>query len=462
MKQILLLVTACLIFSISNAQEKYKVVLDYQTGDLTYYKLDKNNKIADTLEKPKFKKSSLVQVQVKNVNPFAIEVKAEVKEEYIHKSGQGFNIGGLLGGIGSFTGEELKINASGLEDNAGVFGEMFKSRGSSVNNKFEELNEIASNVSAMKTTLLSNLSNPNLSKEQIQQNILELSKLYDDARLSDPEQNFYKHLIDLEKIVQTDKVAIENDLQSLATSVDQSTESGALSRGSAQSQAVYQSLQKAQQSLNQSTNQTTDNLNQIKTLFSQLEAASFEQTFDYQMETDKAQLELTFTPSAMAGANNSAAVVRQVQMKSIGGFKINTSVALTLNSFGDKANEYFIDQDGVIGADAEDYFVPNLATIINFYPLISESVNFGGSFGVSIPLADELRGVNFLLGPSIIFGSNSRVSFTGGLAYGPVKRLTNGLEIGDTTDLRSLENFTKNIYEVGYFFGISFSLFDLK
>lgn len=460
MKHILLLIT-CLLFLNTYAQEKYKVVLDYQTGDLTYYKLDKNNKISDTLAKPKFKRSSLVQVQVKNVNPFAVEVQAEVKEEYIHKSGQGFNIGGLLGGIGSFTGEELKINASGLEDNTGVFGELFKSRGSSVANKFDELNDIASNISAMKITLLSNLSNPNLTKEQIQQNILELSKMYEDARLSDPEQNFYKHLIDLEKIVQTDKASIENDLQSLAASVDLTTESRALSRGSSQGQSAYQSLQKAQQGLNQSTNQTTDNLNQIKTLFSQLEAASFEQTFDYQMETDKAQLELTFSPSAISGGNSANSVVRQVQMKSIGGFKINTSVALTLNSFGDKSKEFFIDQNGLIGADDEDYFVPNLATIINFYPLISESVNFGGSFGVSIPLSDELRGVNFLIGPSLIFGSDSRVSFTGGLAYGPVKKLTNGLQIGDTTDLRSLENFTKNVYEVGYFFGISFSLFDL-
>ena len=48
------------------------------------------------------------------------------------------------------------------------------------------------------------------------------------------------------------------------------------------------------------------------------------------------------------------------------------------------------------------------------------------------------------------------------MAYGPVTELTNGLEVGDTTDLRDLENFTRTIYDFGYYFGISFSLFDIN
>ena len=62
----------------------------------------------------------------------------------------------------------------------------------------------------------------------------------------------------------------------------------------------------------------------------------------------------------------------------------------------------------------------------------------------------------------MFFGSKSRLAISGGLAYGPVKKLTNGLEIGDTTNFGSVENFTKNVYDFGYYFGISFSLFDLN
>lgn len=455
-----------LFFSISSfSQEKYRVVYDYQTGNLSYYKLDKNNKIADTLAKPKFKKHSLVQVQVKNVNPFAIEVKAEVKEEYIHQSGQGFNIGGLLGGIGSFAGQELKINTKGIQEDAATYGELFKSRGASVSNKFKDLNVVATNVSAMQTTLMSNLSNPNLTKEEIKKNLLELSKLQEDARLSDPEKNFYKFLTDLELIVQSDKSSIEDDLATLANAIESKENQPTLSRGEfAQNQTAMRNLQQVSSSLQSTTNQTTSNISQLKTLFSQLEASSFEQTFDYQMETDKAQLELKFSPSTLASQNNAnkPTVTRQIPMVSAGGFKINTSVALTLNSFGDKNQSFFIDENGIIGSDIENNMVPNLATMINFYPLIGESINIGGTFGVSVPLSDTMRGVNFLVGPALILGSKSRVSISGGLAYGPVSRLTNGLQVGQETSLTSLNNFTKNVYEVGYFFGISFSLFDLK
>ena len=100
--------------------------------------------------------------------------------------------------------------------------------------------------------------------------------------------------------------------------------------------------------------------------------------------------------------------------------------------------------------------------MINFYPVIGDNFNVGGSFGLSIPIADDVNGVNFLLGPSVFLGRQSRLSLSGGVAYGPVNRLTNGLEIDQTTTLSSLDNFTKKVYDFGYFFGISFSLFDIN
>ena len=155
--------------------------------------------------------------------------------------------------------------------------------------------------------------------------------------------------------------------------------------------------------------------------------------------------------------------IRNIKLFSKGGFKINTGVALTLNNFGSKSKNFYI-KDGEIGADNNDYFTPNLSTMINFYPYMGGSFNVGGTFGLSIPISGDsnIKGVSYLLGPSLHFGTNSRLSISGGLAYGPVQKLTNGLEIGDTTYFDNTNNFTKNVYDFGYFFGISFSLFDIN
>ena len=97
-------------------------------------------------------------------------------------------------------------------------------------------------------------------------------------------------------------------------------------------------------------------------------------------------------------------------MFSKGGFKINSSIALTLNNFGSKAKDFYIDQNGIIGEDVGNSSTPNISTMINFYPVMGENFNLGGSFGVSIPITGETRGINFLLGPTIFLGSKSRIS----------------------------------------------------
>jgi len=48
------------------------------------------------------------------------------------------------------------------------------------------------------------------------------------------------------------------------------------------------------------------------------------------------------------------------------------------------------------------------------------------------------------------------------VAYGPVNKLTNGLEVGEQTEIFDIDNYTKSVYDFGYYFGISFSLFDIK
>lgn len=456
---------------ISMAQERYRVIYDYKTEKINYLKLDKNNKVIDTLENSKLKRNSLVELKLQNINPFAVKVETDVKEEEITKSGQGFNFTSLLGGINSFGGDKIDLNTSNLPESS-IFRSESGSRGSaSATSNFEDLNNTITNVSALKSTFVSNLLNPNLDKETILNNLVQTADAEQDVRLPSAEDNFYVYLAKVEKSIKDSRSQLESNINNMSKELETSTITNEeLSRGELVSRNIaLGDLQRLMSNLNNSTDQSIKNLEELRSLYTILEASNFEQTYDYEISADKVNIELKFVQSDFSSSleNDGDATVlktRNIKMFSRGGFKINTSVALTLNNFGSKSNDFFIDDNGVVGADQNDFFVPNLSTMINFYPFIGENFNVGGSFGLSIPISgnDSVNGINFLFGPSLFFGSDSRLSLSGGLAYGPVKKLSNGVEIGDTTSFNSIDNFTRDVYDFGYYFGISFSLFDLN
>ncbi|WP_296319948.1 hypothetical protein [Winogradskyella sp.] len=457
--------------SLLQAQKHYRVEYDYQTEKVNYLLIDKTNTVIDTLENPKLKRNSQVELKLQNVNPFAVQVKTDVKEEDLISKGQGFNFSSLLGGLNSFTGDQLNLNTSNLPE-TGMFKSEGASRGSAnASSSFEDLNNTLTNVSALKTTFISNLLNPNLDKEQIIENLVNTADAEQDVRLPSAKDNFYRYITKVEKSIKDSKAELESNIDIMSKDIESNiaTEQ-TVSRGELVSRNIaLNNLQRLMNDLNSSTNQSLQSLNELKSLYTLLEASNFEQTYDYEISADKVDIELKFVQSEFSTQieNDDEAntlKTRHIKLYSKGGFKINTSVAFTLNNFGDNSQDFFIDQNGVIGADQNDYFVPNLSTMINFYPFIGENFNIGGSFGLSIPISgdDQINGVNFLFGPSLFFGSKSRLSLSGGLAYGPVRQLTNGANIGDTTSFNDIDSFTKNVYDFGYYFGISFSLFDLN
>lgn len=456
---------------ITTAQERYRITYDYTTEKVNYLLLDKNSNVVDTLSNPKLKRNSLVELKLKNVNPFAVRVQTDVKEENLIASGQGFNFSSLLGGINSFTGNQIDLNTSALPD-TNVFKSEAGTRGSAAaTSNFEDLNNTITNVSALKTTFLSNLLNPNLDKETIMNNLVETADAEQDVRLPSAKDNFYVYLSKVEKSIKDSRSQLESNINTMSNSIDREIDNNTdLTRGELVSRNIaIADLQRLMSNLNQSTNQSLQSLDELRSLYTVLEASNFEQTYDYELSADKVNIELKFVQSEFSNSidnDNEPTTLktRNITMLSKGGFKINTSIAMTLNNFGSKSKDYFIDENSVIGADENDFFVPNLSTMINFYPFMGENFNIGGSFGLSIPISgnDNVNGINFLFGPSMFFGSKSRLSLSGGVAYGPVQKLTNGLEVGDTTSFGSVDNFTKNVYDFGYYFGISFSLFDLN
>jgi hypothetical protein len=458
-----------LISTFAIAQEKYRIQYDYKTDNFEYFKLDKTNKIIDTLNRPKFKRNSVVEIKLINVNPFALKIKTETKEEQIHTPANGFNFTSLLGGLSSVAGNSLKLNATNLPDSNGYYSDKSKARGPKIETKFSDLNTLATNVDALKNALLSDLVNPNLNKETILNNLREVAKIQEDVRVANPNENFHVYLSSLKKIVNEDSNSLTSEISAIKEEMDTKiAQVGIVSRGELKAQnSTYTNLENLVIKLAESSNWTTENLNKIESLYALLEASKFEQTYDYEISADKVNIELQFMQSDFAnkldeGATQPTLKTRSLKLASKGGFKINTSVAMTLNNFKSKSSDFFIDENGVIGSDSNDYFTPNLSTMINFYPVMGENFNLGGSFGISIPISEGITGVNYLFGPSIIFGNQSRLALSGGLAYGPVKKLINGLEVGDTTALNDVDSFTKNVYDFGFYFGISFSLFELN
>lgn len=462
-------ILALCITMLSFSQERYRILYDYETEKIAYLLIDKDNKVKDTLESPKIKRNSLVELKLKNVNPFAVDVETDVKEEALHQGGDGFNFTSLLGGINSFSGSDVGLNVQNLPTDD-LFAKS-SSRGPGISRGFSDLNEMTSNVSALKTTMMSNLLNPNLSKDEILENVMATAELQNDARLPDPNANFYVFITQLEKVVKEDKSYLASNISAMSKDVEKQTDtSETLSRGELiERNYLISDLQNLLSNLDESTFNTVENLNKIKNLYTMLEASSFERTYDYLLEADQVNIELKFVQSSFAAeADNKndghTLKTRNIKMYSKGGFKINTGVALTLNNFGSNSKDFYIDENGVVGADKNNYFAPNLSTMINFYPYTGQNFNIGGSFGLSIPISGDsnVKGINFLLGPSLHFGSKSRLSISGGLAYGPVQKLSNGLKEGDTVSFGSIDNYTKDVYDFGYFFGISFSLFDLN
>lgn len=471
LKELYYSITFLLITVSLNAQERYRITYDYKTEQVKYLKLDKSDIVSDTLNSPKFKRNSLVELKLENVNPFAVKVQTDVKEEDLIASGQGFNFSSLLGGINSFTGDNLDLNTTSLPETA-LFKSESGSRGSrGATESVEDLNNQITNIAALKSTFISNLLNPNLDKEDILKNLYSTADAELDARLPSARDNFYVYVEKVKKSLKDSKSTLQGNINAMSVEIEATIASDeTVSRGELVARNInLADFQRLMASLNSSTTQSIQMLEEMKSLYTVLEASNFEQTYDYEISADKVDIELKFVQSDFSSeleTEGEPAVLktRNIKLKSKGGFKINSSVAMTLNNFGSKSQDFFIDDNSIIDADDNDFFVPNLSTMINFYPFLGETFNIGGSFGLSIPISggDNINGVNFLFGPSIFFGSKSRLSLSGGVAYGPVQRLTNGLEIGDTTSFNDVSAFTRNVYDFGYYFGISFSLFDLN
>ena len=300
-----LLFTFLMVINFSFSQEKYRVQYDYQSDNFEYYKLDNKNKVIDTLEKPKFKRNSLVEIKLLNVNPFAVSIETDVKEEELHaSSSSGFNFSSLLGGISSMSSTDMQMNINTVGED--MFSARGKSRGDNVSNKFSELNGLQTQVNAMNKTLLADLANPHKSKEEIMKELKNVA-LIKDSRIADPNKNFHVYIASVKKVLQEDANELIVDIDAMAEEVDAVPDDNqSVSRGELVAKNIaYNKLQSMAKNLNTSTQMTSAKLDEIEELYTTLEASSFDQTYDYEITADKVDIELKFLQSQFADSYDS-------------------------------------------------------------------------------------------------------------------------------------------------------------
>ena len=165
-----------------------------------------------------------------------------------------------------------------------------------------------------------------------------------------------------------------------------------------------------------------------------------------------------FDEAERAYYRNTARVIRTKSFKInvSGGLKITPSVGITFPSYLNSSKDYYAQGDTLIIQTKGDNYTPNITAFVNFYPYTGRAVNFGGTFGVGIPVKGSIA-PSFMLGGALILGNEYRITITGGMSTGPVTRLERGLEVGqEISPFSDLE--TRSKYAVGFYTGISFTL----
>jgi hypothetical protein len=140
--------------------------------------------------------------------------------------------------------------------------------------------------------------------------------------------------------------------------------------------------------------------------------------------------------------------------------KINSSVGLGFPTYND--NNDFLNKDSVITSVSGNNFTPNIAAYMNFYPYSGRNLNLGGTFGLGVPMGDDVRNLNMFIGFSGIIGSSNKVVLHAGASLGQVNQLDAGFQVGDRLATATESVPVRRSYQWGAFAGISFAIGNIR
>lgn len=184
-------------------------------------------------------------------------------------------------------------------------------------------------------------------------------------------------------------------------------------------------------------------------------------SYTYRMPANGDQITMDVFFQNIEEASNTEGEIHKtkIEVPVSGGIKIDASVGLSFSVFMDDLEDYYLRNDQIL-ADKKDDLQPLLTSYIHFYKQSMGNTSFGGSLGIGFPISGggTLSSVSFLFGPSLIIGRNNRIVMTAGAMTGQVERLAQGYQVGDSFISEADLVPTKKLYELGYFFGITYKL----
>ncbi len=198
--------------------------------------------------------------------------------------------------------------------------------------------------------------------------------------------------------------------------------------------------------------------------YRKLNSNPFQMIHRTEAEGDEMSFNVQFNPSSKGLSLNPDVATRPlaaINVPVFGGFKVNASVGVGFGQFFNQPLDYFV-RDSVIRSEDKDSFYPIIATFIHFYGQSAGNTSFGGTFGIGFPIitSDNVQSASFFFGPGLIIGRNERLVLSAGLVGAKVERLAQGFRVGDEFISRVNVVPTKSVYELGYFAGLSFNLFN--
>jgi hypothetical protein len=164
-------------------------------------------------------------------------------------------------------------------------------------------------------------------------------------------------------------------------------------------------------------------------------------------------------PKAVSLDNLDAQIKTKIKKLKIvvkGDLKVNTSIGVAFPYYEDNTN--FINKDSIIVGQSGNNYAPNITAFMNFYPYNGKLAQFGGTFGLGIPITEENRNMNVFLGASGLFGSKNRIVLNLGASLGQVNKLDDGNLEGDKLLSNTQEVPIRKVWQWGAFIGISFAL----
>jgi len=477
MKQTLLSVFFCCLAVFSLAQHPIVVEYDYLNPGKTRlgYLTDKNDTIFFKKRKIRIKGDTPVSFHLINYNSESLKVEAKVKRGINSDSLSGINFLSFFSTIGSF------VNVPGVD-----ITKILPKRGPARNEELkrlrpdlEEINRwnFESDIVALDTTIRAKLrqvnnwkivareakklrENTSLSKAETGKKMIQLlSGLSEDAPVALADENLAALLVR--------QVARENAtyLKRAIVSYSEKVKKRPASRGGLvmdEYDLAEDNIKGYEEYINDKTEpDIQQTLSDISRSYQAVLNNKFEGKLNAILDGNSELVSLNFfqkTGNTDEPKSGQLVHTEPFEISGKGGIRISSSFGISISSYAQDLEEYFV-TNGKISSSKGDRLVPSFAAYIQFSGKREAAFKLGGHFGFGIPLT-ESKGVSFLLGPSLLFGTKNIVCVNLGILTGKVTRLSGGWNLGDSYSAAGVPP-TRTRYELGYHAGVSFNISEL-